>query len=306
MECYRERRAEIIEQIHPERMASEYWFATERDRRCAIRTFRVVLDGSLEVHWHEFYEISLITEGEGTHVLNGVPSPLRRGSLSLLTPADFHEILPRAGSEIILHNLIFSENALTEDLYNLLFRETWDYAVTLTERETQDLEPEFLRIESEMKQHHIGFQLAVRGALERIMIDFLRASHQSGEPAEDDGGNNGIRRALIYLNHHFREPVTLQDAAREAHLSPNYFSACFHRATGLTFQSYLQGLRLNFARSLLSASKLPVTDVCHASGFNSLPHFERVFKEKFGASPTSLRRGNYADSHPPSMGREVV
>jgi AraC-like DNA-binding protein len=105
------------------------------------------------------------------------------------------------------------------------------------------------------------------------------------------------------LHNHYREPVTLQAAAEQVALSPNYFSECFRSATGVTFQRYLQSLRLRFAKSILSVSALPVTDICYASGFQTLSNFERAFKREFGHSPTAWRsmavnHGNHSDTQP--------
>jgi len=99
-----------------------------------------------------------------------------------------------------------------------------------------------------------------------------------------------IRTALVYIHHHFREQLTLNDVAGHARLSPSYFSECFHRTTGSSFQRYLQELRLRFAVSLLHASMLPITDICSAAGFNTLSHFDRAFKRGFGRSPRDLRK----------------
>jgi AraC-like DNA-binding protein len=46
---------------------------------------------------------------------------------------------------------------------------------------------------------------------------------------------------------------------------------------------------LRFAKSLLSVSNLPVTDICYAAGFQTLSHFERAFKREFGRSPSAWR-----------------
>lgn len=97
--------------------------------------------------------------------------------------------------------------------------------------------------------------------------------------------------AIVYMHHHFREPLTLERVAAQAHLSPHYFSTSFHRATGSSFQTYLGELRLRFARTLLRVSDLPVTDVCHAAGFATLSYFERAFRRRFGAAPSAYRKG---------------
>jgi AraC-like DNA-binding protein len=51
------------------------------------------------------------------------------------------------------------------------------------------------------------------------------------------------------------------------------------------FQSYIQELRLSFAKSLLGSAHISVTEACHAAGFNTLTHFEKAFKRKYGKTP---------------------
>lgn len=86
------------------------------------------------------------------------------------------------------------------------------------------------------------------------------------------------------------EPLTLAGVAAEACLSPHYFSERFCAATGTPFQSYLQDLRLRFARSLLTATGLGVTEVCHAAGFNSLSHFGRTYRRRYGEASSITRQ----------------
>ncbi|WP_028611604.1 helix-turn-helix transcriptional regulator [Paenibacillus harenae] len=99
-----------------------------------------------------------------------------------------------------------------------------------------------------------------------------------------------IRNALLYIQHHFREPLSLANAADYAGLSANYFSECFRRQVGISFQDYLNESRLQFASALLRSSELPVTEVCFAAGFNTISHFDRIFKRKFGCSPREYRK----------------
>ncbi|ETK32863.1 helix-turn-helix transcriptional regulator [Microbispora sp. ATCC PTA-5024] len=69
-------------------------------------------------------------------------------------------------------------------------------------------------------------------------------------------------------------------------VSPNYFSERFRDHTGSSFQVYLQERRLRFARSLLASTSLSVTEVCHAAGFNTLSHFRRAYRRRYGSAPS--------------------
>jgi transcriptional regulator GlxA family with amidase domain len=98
-----------------------------------------------------------------------------------------------------------------------------------------------------------------------------------------------VHNALLYLHHHFRSPLTLENVAAQAGLTPTYFTHIFHQMTGMQFQKYLQTLRLRFAAALLQASTLPVTEICFASGFGDMAHFGRVFHARYGLSPSHFR-----------------
>ncbi|WP_186445702.1 AraC family transcriptional regulator [Paenibacillus cremeus] len=248
-----------------------------------------------ELHWHEFYELCFVIGGSGTNILNGEPHRLAPGSMFLLTPADFHEIYPDDGGRIELFNVVFKEGCVDEAIHELLFRDLAELAVRFEAEQASGMEAEFRRIWKEAMEPRTGGAMVVRGTLERILIELVRECERQTLEFRKLGESGStlyptVHRALVYMHHHFRSPLTLEDAAGQAQLHPNYFSECFRKMTGHSFQQYLLDLRLTFARSLLTASDLPVTEICHASGFNTLTHFERVFKRRFGQSPRHYMR----------------
>lgn len=254
----------------------------------SLQIYRQVLFEPFETHWHDFYELAFVLAGQGEHVLNGVTRPLQRGSLFLLTPADFHMINPQAEDPLIVFDVIFQTDILKEEVYRLLFQDLTSYQLCFAPAEADELEREFERLFSESQTCKVGSHLILPGTLERILIELYRknltlAPAQQRKVATEQ--HQKLSMSLIYMHHHFREPLSLEDAARQVHLSPSYFSECFHRTYGISFQRYLQELRLHFARSLLSAAQLPVSHTCFAAGFQTLSHFERTFKQYFGLSP---------------------
>lgn len=256
----------------------------------AFRLFRHTLHERVEIHWHEFFEMAFVVAGEGVHVLNGTAYPLTRGNLFLLTPADFHALELGPSGTLELFNAIFSEAMIEDDVGRLLFQGLSDHHLLLSKVHASAVEAEFRRLQVEAKDQRAGHQRVIHSTLQRLLVEIARsAPEKSGSNGKPLAQPHKFHKVLIYLHHHYREPVTLQAVAEHAALSPNYFSACFRAATGETYQRYLQSLRLRFAKSLLAASHLPVTDVCFASGFQTLSHFERAFKREFGRSPTGWR-----------------
>ena len=245
----------------------------------------------ITVHWHEFYELNLVRSGTGTHVLNGASRAIARGCFWLLTPADFHALDPVPGAPIEIFNIVFSEDALSEEMRHLLLGDFVQYQGVLAETTLAGMEAEVCRLLREIQEQRTGYRQIMRGTLERILIDALRYASLSEPEVTSHPADPGrkVGRALTYLQHHFREPLTLAQVADHAHLSPTYFSGCFHETTGVPFQQYLRQLRLRFAHSLLAVSDVSITDLCLASGFSSLSNFERAFKAYYGRSPRDHR-----------------
>ncbi|MFC5649195.1 helix-turn-helix domain-containing protein [Paenibacillus solisilvae] len=274
----------------PERLMNDQYMPSSSPYQLFMQT----INDDVSTHWHEFYEISFVVSGSATHVLNGVPARIAKGSIFLMTPADFHEIIMDADGETLqLYDLIFTEQLIREPLMELLFDRISVKSHIFDTDEFTQIEAEFKRIWRETHDWQAGSEFIVQGCLERVLIDLSRACRpkQIQTPASGEQlVQSPIRKALIYIQHHFRDSIPLEEVARLCGLSANYFSECFHKQTGMTFQLYVQELRLQFAKSLLKATKLPITEVSFASGFNTLPHFERTFKKRFAATPRQFRQ----------------
>jgi AraC-like DNA-binding protein len=98
-----------------------------------------------------------------------------------------------------------------------------------------------------------------------------------------------IRRAREFIHQHFAEPLDLKQVAESANLSSCYFCRKFKESTGLTFTSYVARSRVEAAKKLLANPQVRVSEVAFEVGFQSLTHFNRVFKEISGTSPTRYR-----------------
>lgn len=98
-----------------------------------------------------------------------------------------------------------------------------------------------------------------------------------------------VTRAKEYIQEHQAEDLSLGEVARAVHASTFYFCKVFKRATGLNFTEYVSRVRIEKAKNLALNPNLRISEIAFAVGFQSLTHFNRVFKKIVGMSPTAYR-----------------
>ena len=270
--------------MHPERLSVPELIAPD----APFQIQHTVLVEPYPLHWHDFYEVALVLDGTGTHLVNGCKHALQPGTLFLLTPVDFHHLLPAPTESLEIYNLNFSGEFLDDELRQWLFSDFPYHHHALPVPQAAQVGAEFARIWAEKHGNGLGRSRLMRASLERILLEVVRYAQTQPQPGAIS--HSSMQSALLYLHHNFRAPLKLENVALQVGLSPSYFSQVFHKVTGSQFQKYLGDLRLRFAASLLLASDLPVTEVCYVSGFGNLAHFGRMFRSKYGASPSQYRQ----------------
>lgn len=98
-----------------------------------------------------------------------------------------------------------------------------------------------------------------------------------------------IRQAKAFIQAHHGRQITLGEVAAAIHMSSFYFCKMFKRKTGVNFTEFVSRTRIERARNLLLNPNLRVSEIAYEVGFQSLTHFNRVFKQILGQSPTEFR-----------------
>ena len=101
--------------------------------------------------------------------------------------------------------------------------------------------------------------------------------------------NPTVQRAKHYVMEHSSLPIRLEEAARAARLSATYFSKIFKKQTGMSFPEYVNRVRIENVKGLLLSRRKNVNDAAFEAGFESISHFNRVFKKYEGTSPIRYR-----------------
>lgn len=98
-----------------------------------------------------------------------------------------------------------------------------------------------------------------------------------------------VKKSMLYISEHFNEPITLEDVASHVHLHPSYFSTMFKQSTGSSFKEYLNMVRIEESKRLLSNTDFSIIDIAVAVGFEDQSYFSKVFKKYTGLTPKQYR-----------------
>ncbi len=242
------------------------------------------------LHFHDFYELSVIYEGSSRFMVNGSEFAMGVRSLQLIRPADYHRQLTGDGEHIRYYNLMFSADFLSEPMLHAIEACPGPLCAAASAVNWKDILRLIQAIFREFTKAPDDplTQLFIRCNLENLCIFILK--HQQRENhTHTETMQEPIRRALSFVQKNYRHPIRLSDAAEAAKLSPSYFSSLFHATMGISFSAYLTGYRLQTAERYLRSSNLSVKQIAAVCGFSSYPYFVSAFKAVYDAPPGTWR-----------------
>lgn len=234
---------------------------------------------SFPLHAHDYFEVEIILSGKGSQYINGKKYDLHRGSISILSPSDFHEVIAESDTSLMAWNISFDETVLSSGRLEAIFLKGTGFTRNLDENTLKKVDTAADLLMREAKDDG-----CIRPLTEYLLTLLMDADDFSEQLLP-------MRKAILYVETHFRENPSLADAAKQACLSPVYFGNLFKQITGKTYIDYLNSRKLNCAAMLLE-SGFSVAEACFSSGFGSLSGFLHTFKQKKGVSPEAYKQAH--------------
>ncbi len=137
----------------------------------------------------------------------------------------------------------------------------------------------FAVLSSEQDMAHIRDFVQLRCG--ECATDIMQVSSRQDNPI--------IERAVAFINEHLAENISLEDTAQEVNVSPFYLSKLFKEEKNENYISYLTDQRMQKAQTLLRNPRASIKEVSAAVGYNDQNYFSRIFRNKFGMTPTEFR-----------------
>lgn len=253
-------------------------------------------------HYHDGYEIYLMTEGMREIFFQHDKYLLKPRSLCIISPHIFHaaqktkDEKPYSRHLINFSSKIFNSFLRQQEIESVM-NEISSCIMGLNENQMEIILTHIKNLNEyiDMSKRGItrGRKLAymeVYRLMDRIVRMIDNAPEMLSLADLSKISDSEIYDVLMYIDLHYMENISPNDMMKLAHMSKSNFYRSFRYITGDSFSHYLNRLRAAKAHELLSHSGLPLHEIAKRTGFSSTAHMTRIFKEVHGVSPSEYRR----------------
>ena len=238
-------------------------------------------------HTHNHAELFYIVGGKGQFLIEDQLYPVNTNHLVIINPNVTH-------TEVSLNAQPLEYIVLGIDGVELSIDNTSNGQFCILDHfESMDITSCLRNILREMELKQPGYEDICQAFMEILIIRLMRSTGLSvpSEP-QNSVANHQCAAVRRYIDHHFKESLTLDQLAEEAHMNKFYLSHAFKREYGVSPINYMISRRLEESKYLLAETDLSMSQIAQLLGFSSLSYFSQVFRKTQGLSPMEYRQDN--------------
>ena len=258
-----------------------------------------------DYHKHKEMEIMLVLQGSACCTIHHLEYNIKQSDILIVDTQDLHRIHD-SSEDLIMMTMYIDLEQFTDKYPNV------DYTVFTCEDCTKDSVEKHQELQNKtslLKSHMARFMLAFKDNRrdENLLMDYMDefiailVDQFQGFFMEDmkfktnQGQTRGVNmqrlyRIVKYIYMNYDKNITLKDVARLEHLSHYYISHLVKDSTGLSFQNFLNYIRVEHAEEYLVENTLTLTHISNICGFSSPAYLNKCFKKWHGVTPTVYRK----------------
>ena len=247
-------------------------------------------------HWHSEIEIIRILDGILNVTLDNKEYTVNKGGIIFVNSETVHGAIP---SDCVYECIVLNASYLSvsENTCRIFIENLLNHSLYINEI-YQNPSTEFNYIISKLfnafQNRFTGYTFTVTGCLYElfgyIMQNNFYSKNLSINHIHNEKNVITLKKALSFIRKSYDTPISLDDIASSAGISPKYLCTFFKEMTGKTPFEYLNAYRIERAARKLLNSDMSVTQIAYTCGFNDLSYFIKTFKQIKGITPKNFRK----------------
>lgn len=239
-------------------------------------------------HSHSYAELFYIVDGEGQFQINDKLFPVQAHQLVVVNPNVIHtevsfESHPLEYIVLGIEGLEFTISDAAEGSFCIFY----------TFKEDNDVLVCMRKILREMQNRESSFQILCQAYMDIIVVQLMRNASVSAVPIHSRlPANRQCATVKRYIDHHYKENITLDQLAEKVSITKYYMVHAFKREYGVSPINYIINCRIKEGKRLLAETDLSLSQIAAILGFSSSSYFSQTFRNAEGTSPTEYRKAN--------------
>lgn len=253
-------------------------------------------------HWHDEFEVILVTEGEMDIVVGSEKYTTRKGDGVFINAAVLHSAQNTGTSSCHLISIVFHPRLIGGSPDSIYWKKYLNPILTDSSfhgfflNHNIPWQKDFLdSLETAwhaLAQEGPGYEFLVREQLSHMIYLFMSYHHiNAGHFSEKSLRNNErIKTMLQFIQSNFGDNLDISQIAGAASISTSECLRCFRDTIGMTPIQYLKQYRIQQAAELLDNSTAKIADIAHRCGFQEMSYFAKTFRQITNYTPSAYRK----------------
>jgi len=243
-----------------------------------------------QMHHHLEYELFYMSAGNAVFTIDKNSFNMKKGDVFMISPGLDHCLTDLSKDfeyyAIVFDSSIFggSIEATRKIFENVIINQKLILTNTLFDKIKTTTET--------LEQNIFGKEIKIKNLVYEIFQHILDTNQYAPLPQvqSEVGGKKTINNALLYIQEHYKENITLDDLLSSTNYSKSHFIRLFKASTNMNYTDYLNRFRIEKAcRDLIYSSK-NVTEIATENGFNNIQYFSKIFKKYMECTPKQYQK----------------
>ena len=259
------------------------------------------IEASTPWHWHKTVELFYMESGTLEYTTPNGKWTFPAGSGGFVNSNVLHtsRVVPSGEETIQLLHLFDSEllagvqtSRMDAKYIRPLISATGIEMIALSSKVPQQAALlEKIRKAFDLDEASWGYEFALRHQLTEIWLELLELVRGDLEASPKLNPSDEKMKAMMrFIHAHYHESISVDDIAKEAHISKRVCFRLFQENLHMTPLEYMTSYRLRKACQRLADTNEPITQIAYNCGLGSSSYFGKMFRERYGCTPAAYRK----------------